>query len=64
MLAAEVLEPFYEQLAEWEKLIDLYEVMVVHAGSDRADRALHRSPTIYERQLRSSTRASTSTRAH
>ena len=28
MLAAEVLAPLYDQLAEWEKLVDIYEVMV------------------------------------
>mgnify|MGYP000544163375 CR=1 FL=1 len=52
MLAAEVLEPFYEQLAEWEKLIDLYEVMAAHTEDPiaRMER-LHKIADIYERQL-------------
>ena len=52
MLAAEVLEPFYEQLAEWEKLIDLYEVMAAHTEDPiaRMER-LHKIAEIYERQL-------------
>src|SRR5690606_5837339 len=30
MTAAQVLEPFYEQMQQWDKLIDLYEVMAKH----------------------------------
>jgi tetratricopeptide (TPR) repeat protein len=52
MLAAEVLEPFYEQLAEWEKLIDLYEVMVTHTEDPLARiERLHKIADTYERQL-------------
>ncbi|EDM75104.1 tetratricopeptide repeat protein [Plesiocystis pacifica SIR-1] len=52
MMAAEVLEPFYEQLAEWEKLIDLYEVMVEHTEDPIAKiERLHKIADTYERQL-------------
>jgi len=52
MAAAQVLEPFYEQLAEWEKLIDLYEVMVKHTEDPVAQiERLHKIAGIYERQL-------------
>ncbi|NJK30988.1 MAG: tetratricopeptide repeat protein, partial [Deltaproteobacteria bacterium] len=52
MLAAEVLEPFYEQLAEWEKLIDLYEVMASHTEDPLARlERLHKIAETYERQL-------------
>src|SRR5690606_7176797 len=52
MLAAEVLEPFYEQLAEWEKLIDLFELMVRHIEDPLAKiERLHKIAETYERQL-------------
>src|SRR5690606_7536045 len=52
MMAAEVLEPFYEQLAEWEKLIDLYEVMVQHTEDPLAKiERLHKIADTYERHL-------------
>src|SRR5690606_36376654 len=52
MMAAEVLEPFYEQLAEWEKLIDLFEVMVRHIEDPLAKiERLHKIAETYERQL-------------
>ena len=52
MLAAEVLAPFYNQLAEWEKLVDIYEVMVKQV-QDPAQQIelLHQIAAIYERQL-------------
>ena len=52
MMAAEVLEPFYEQRGEWAKLIDLFEVMVEHTEDPiaRIER-LHRIADTYERQL-------------
>ena len=52
MTAAQVLEPFYEQLAEWEKLIDLYEVMVKHTEDPISQiEKQHQVAGIYERQL-------------
>ena len=52
MMAAEVLAPLYEQLAEWEKLVDVYEVMVVQTDDEfgKIER-LHMIAAIYERQL-------------
>ena len=52
MAAAEVLAPLYEQLAEWDRLVDLYEVMARHEEDpeQRVER-LHRIADIYERQL-------------
>nr|WP_276602857.1 tetratricopeptide repeat protein [Nannocystis pusilla] len=52
MLAAEVLAPFYNQLAEWEKLVDIYEVMVKQV-QDPAQQIelLHQIAAIHERQL-------------
>jgi tetratricopeptide (TPR) repeat protein len=51
MMAAQVLEPIYEQLAEWDKLVDIYEVMVRHTEDPLAqiDR-LHAIAGIHERQ--------------
>ncbi|MBK8260921.1 MAG: tetratricopeptide repeat protein [Nannocystis sp.] len=52
MLAAEVLAPLYDQLAEWEKLVDIYEVMVRHTEDPAAKiERLHQIAAIYERQL-------------
>jgi len=52
MLAAQVLEPLYQQLQDWEKLVDLYEVIVRNAEDPQAqiDR-MHGIASIYERQL-------------
>ncbi|MCA9715809.1 MAG: tetratricopeptide repeat protein, partial [Myxococcales bacterium] len=52
MMAAEVLAPLYEQLAEWEKLVDVYEVMVRQTEDEfgKIER-LHMIASIYERQL-------------
>jgi tetratricopeptide (TPR) repeat protein len=58
MTAARVLEPFYEQLAEWEKLIDLYEVMVKHTEDPVGQiERMHRIAGIYERHLQQFDRA-------
>ncbi|RMG99750.1 MAG: tetratricopeptide repeat protein [Deltaproteobacteria bacterium] len=52
MAAAEVLAPLYEQLAEWDRLVDLYEVMAKHEEDpERRVERLHRIADIYERQL-------------
>ena len=52
MAAAQVLAPLYEQLAEWEKLVDLYEVMVQHQDDPTQQiERLHQIAAIYERQL-------------
>jgi golgin subfamily B member 1 len=52
MAAAHVLAPLYEQLAEWELLVDIFEVMVVHTEDPvaRIER-LHQVAAIQERQL-------------
>ncbi|MGB1276132.1 MAG: tetratricopeptide repeat protein, partial [Nannocystaceae bacterium] len=52
MLAAEVLAPLYEQLTEWEKLVDIYDVMATHTEDppEKIER-LHMVAAIYERQL-------------
>jgi tetratricopeptide (TPR) repeat protein len=58
VIAAQVLEPIYEQACEWEKLIDLYEVMVVHVDDPyRKLELLHRIAELYEHQLDNSARA-------
>lgn len=50
--AAHVLEPIYEAAMEWERLIDLCEVMVVHAEDAFAKvELLHRIAMLYETQL-------------
>jgi tetratricopeptide (TPR) repeat protein len=52
MLAAEVLAPLYDQLAEWEKLVDIYEVMVKNTQDPVGQiERLHMIAAIYERQL-------------
>jgi tetratricopeptide (TPR) repeat protein len=52
MLAAEVLAPLYDQLAEWEKLVDIYEVMVKNTQDPAGQiERLHMIAAIYERQL-------------
>src|SRR5205823_1170900 len=52
VLAAQVLEPIFETAGEWEKLIDVYEVMVKHADDAfRRVELLHRIAELYERQL-------------
>src|SRR5690606_23673712 len=52
MAAAQVLAPLYEQLAEWERLVDIYEVMVIHTEDPigKIER-LHQVAGIYELQL-------------
>lgn len=58
VLAAQVLEPIFEATGEWEKLVDLYEVMVRHADDGfRRVELLHRIAEIEERQLGRATRA-------
>jgi tetratricopeptide (TPR) repeat protein len=51
MLAAQVLAPLYEQLAEWDRLVDLQEVMISHTEDPvaRIER-LHLVAGIHERQ--------------
>ena len=52
MLAAEVLAPFYDQLAEWEKLVDIYEVMVKNTQDPIGQiERLHMIAAIYEQRL-------------
>lgn len=52
VLAAQVLEPIYEQAAEFEKLIDVYEVMTTHAQDPlRRVELLHRIAELYEKRL-------------
>ncbi|MBP7288872.1 MAG: tetratricopeptide repeat protein [Nannocystaceae bacterium] len=52
MAAAQVLAPLYEQLAEWEHLIDVQEVMIAHTEDPetRIER-LHLVAQIHERQV-------------
>ncbi len=65
MLAAEVLAPFYNQLAEWEKLVDIYEVMVrqVQDPAQRDRAAAPRSPRSTSGSCSSSSRRSPPTPA-
>ena len=52
VLAAQVLEPIFETGGEWEKLIDVLEVMVRHAEDPlRKVELLYRIAGYYERQL-------------
>ncbi|HGG57955.1 MAG TPA: tetratricopeptide repeat protein, partial [Nannocystis exedens] len=52
MLAAEVLAPLYDQLAEWEKLVDIYDVMARNTDDPEAKiERLHQIAGIHERQL-------------
>jgi tetratricopeptide (TPR) repeat protein len=52
MAAANVLAPLYEQLAEWELLVDIFNVMVKHTEDPLAKiERLHQVAAIYERQL-------------
>ncbi|MCB9569168.1 MAG: tetratricopeptide repeat protein [Myxococcales bacterium] len=52
MLAAEVLAPLYDRLAEWEKLVDIYDVMAQQTDDPEAKiERLHQIAGIYERQL-------------
>ena len=52
VIAAQVLEPIYEQAFEWEQLIDLLEVMIKHADDPyRRVELLHRIAGLYETQL-------------
>jgi tetratricopeptide (TPR) repeat protein len=58
VLAAQVLEPFYEQAFEWEKLIDLCEVMVKNLDDPfRRIELLHRIADLYEHRLDQSDKA-------
>lgn len=52
MQAAQVLAPFYEQLADWEKLVEVYEIMVEHTEDPvaRIER-LHQTAALYENRL-------------
>jgi tetratricopeptide (TPR) repeat protein len=55
VLAAQVLEPIYEQACEWERLVDVYEVMVAHSDDPlRQVELLSTIAGIYERQLEKS----------
>ncbi|MBI5482640.1 MAG: tetratricopeptide repeat protein [Deltaproteobacteria bacterium] len=55
VLAAQVLEPIFSQACEWERLIDVYEVMVAHSDDAvRKVELLHTIAQIYERQLEKS----------
>ena len=57
-LAAQVLEPIFSQACEWERLIDVYEVMVAHSDDPiRKVELLHTIAQIYERQLEKSNEA-------
>ncbi len=52
VLAAQVLEPIFETGGEWERLIDVLEVMVKHADDvHRRVELLHRIADLYERNL-------------
>ncbi|MCS6914793.1 MAG: tetratricopeptide repeat protein [Myxococcales bacterium] len=52
VLAAQVLEPIFETSGEWEKLIDVLEVMVRHSEDPiRRVELLHRIAGYYERHL-------------
>jgi tetratricopeptide (TPR) repeat protein len=58
VLAAAVLEPIFETGGEWEKLIDVLEVMVKHAEDvHRRVELLHRIADLYERHLDRATNA-------
>ena len=58
VIAAQVLQPIYEQACEWEKLIDLYEVMVRHVDDPfRKLELLHQVAQLYEHQLDNSVKA-------
>jgi tetratricopeptide (TPR) repeat protein len=55
VLAAQVLEPIYETAGEWERLIDVLDVMVRHAEDPvRKVELLHRIADYYERCLEDS----------
>jgi tetratricopeptide (TPR) repeat protein len=50
--AARVLEPIYETGGDWDKLVDVYEVMVVHAEDGlRRIELLHKIADICERRI-------------
>jgi tetratricopeptide (TPR) repeat protein len=54
VLAAQVLEPIYETAGDWERLIDVLDVMVQNADDPlRRVELLHRIAGYYERQLES-----------
>jgi tetratricopeptide (TPR) repeat protein len=58
VLAAQVLEPIYEQSAEFEKLVDVYEVMVQNTQDAlRRVELLHRIAALYEKRLDRADRA-------
>jgi len=58
VLAATVLEPIFENAGEWERLIDILEVMVKHAEDPvRRVELLHRVADYYERRLEDSKHA-------
>ena len=52
VIAAQVLEPIYESAFEWERLIDLLEVMIKHSDDPyRTVELLHRIAGLNEQQL-------------
>jgi tetratricopeptide (TPR) repeat protein len=54
VLAAQVLEPVYREGMEWEKLVDIYEVMVKSAEeNERRVELLHQIANLYEQQIES-----------
>jgi tetratricopeptide (TPR) repeat protein len=58
VLAAQVLEPIYDRAVEFEKLIDVYEVMNAHAEDPpRHVELLHKIAELYERRLEKHTAA-------
>jgi len=52
MLAAQVLAPLYQSRGDWQRLVEIYEVMVQHTEDPHAkiDR-LHQVASVYELQL-------------
>ena len=57
-LAAQVLEPIYESSMEWEKLVDICEVMVTHAEDQyRRVELLQRVAALYEQRMDDSAKA-------
>lgn len=52
MLAAQVLAPLYEQRADWQRLVEIYEVMVQHMEDPLSKiERLHQVAAVYELQL-------------
>jgi len=58
MQAAEVLAPLYEHSGEWDKLVEIYEVMIAHTEDPIAKiERLHRTALLHESQLSAFDRA-------